>query len=195
MICSVSHDFFFDHRQVLVINLFYRPYRPFGRGAFLQCVPVGHIVLHGGILAGTSLRVPMEHIFLRSLIRIVPPNADVFMILMIVDGSTVVCKAVWFHCAVHISLRCFFCFLQRLKVLLFIKSVLDRMINHHLIPWRHALLIAVYRFFGQPFRFIRESIIQFPHFSNLHEYVSCPQMLLVSLSFTQKIFTIAAQTV
>ena len=135
------------------------------------------------------------HLSLRCLIRIVPPNADVFMILMIVDGSTVVCKAVWFHCAVHISLRCFFCFLQRLKVLLFIKSVLDRMIDHHLIPWRHTLLIAVYRFFGQPFRFIRESIIQFPHFSDLHEYVSCPQMLLVSLSFAQKIFTIAAQTV
>ena len=145
MICSVSHDFFFDHRQVLVINLFYRP---FGRGAFLRCVPLEHIVLHGGILIGTSLRVPMEHIFLRSLIRIVPPNADVFMILMIVDCSTVVCKAVWFHCTIYIALRRFFCFLQRLKVLFFIKSILDRMIDHYLIPWGHTIFIVANRFCG-----------------------------------------------
>ena len=90
----------------------------------------------------------MEHIFLRSLIRIVPPNADVFMILMIVDGSAVVCKAVWFHCTIHIALRRFFCFLQRLKVLFFIKSILDRMIDHYLIPWGHTIFIVANRFCG-----------------------------------------------
>ena len=117
------------------------------------------------------------------------------MILVIVDGSAVVCRAVWFHCAIHIALRRLFCFLQRLKVLLFIKPILDRMIDHHLIPWGHTLLVAVYRFFGQPLRFFREGVIQFPHFSDLCIFVSCPQMLLVSPAFSQKIFAIGAQTV
>ena len=60
-------------------------------------------------------------------------NAEVFLLLLIIDGGTVKFEAIRLHRAVYIALSHFLCFLQSEVVQLFVKAVLDGMIGNDLI--------------------------------------------------------------
>ena len=107
-------------------------------------------------------------------IRVIAIDAQILPCLLVVDGCTIICKAVAFHCAVHITLCGFFRFFQRLIVQFLIKAVFKVMICHNLIPWGHPLGIIINHFFGQPFRFLGERVIQLPHFDDLLVDAACP---------------------
>ena len=108
------------------------------------------------------------------LIRIVAINTDALMLLLIVNGSTIVFETVRLHSSVYISLGGFFGFLQSVVVQLVIKAVFKMVISCNQIAGSHTLLIAVNHIRGQPFRFVRNCIIQLTHLGNLCVSVSCP---------------------
>ena len=67
-------------------------------------------------------------------IRVIAVDTQVFLVLQIVYGSTVIGKAVRFHGAVHILQRGFFCFSQSMVVASLVKAVLKMVVDNNLIP-------------------------------------------------------------
>ena len=69
-------------------------------------------------------------------IREVPQNMDVLPFMSIVDGGTIIAKAIVFVCAIYITPCNLFSFRYGPVFQFFIKSVLKVMVDHHLIPVR-----------------------------------------------------------
>ena len=68
-------------------------------------------------------------------------------------------------------------------------------IGSDLIGCGHLRGISVNGFCGQPFRFFREGITQFPHFFDLRVDIACPQMLFTPATSAEEVVTVSAQTV
>ena len=114
------------------------------------------------------------HLCLRPFIRVITEDGTIPILSQIVNGSAVIRKAAAFHRAVRIALRSFFRFFQRLIVPFLVKSVYNVMIRNDLILRCHPVGIIINHFFGQPFRFLRECVIQLPHFDDLLVDAACP---------------------
>ena len=128
-------------------------------------------------------------------IRIVTIDTDALMLLLIVNGSTVILEPVILHGSVYIALGSFFRFLQGVVVQFIIKAVFKVMVSGNQITGSHALLVAVNHFRGQPLRFVRNHFIQLTHLCDLCMTVACPQMLFAVLSCTKEVFAVHTQTV
>ena len=107
------------------------------------------------------------------------------MLLLIVNGSTIVLESVILHGSVHIALGSFFRFFQSVVVQFIIEAVFKVMVGGNQIAGSHALLVAVNHLRCQPFRFV----------GNLCMAVACPQMLFAVLSCTKEVFAVHTQTV
>lgn len=80
-------------------------------------------------------------------------------------------------------------------VQLIVKAVFKMVIGSDLIGCGHLRGISVNGFCGQPFRFFREGITQFPHFFDLRVDIACPQMLFTPATSAEEVVTVSAQTV
>ena len=128
-------------------------------------------------------------------VRVVPIDTDALMLLLIVNGSTIVLESVILHGSVHIALGSFFRFLQSVVVQFIIEAVFKVMIGGNQIAGSHALLVAVNHLRCQPFWFVGNHFIQLTHLGNLCMAVACPQMLFAVLSCTKEVFAVHTQTV
>ena len=128
-------------------------------------------------------------------IRIVAIDTDALMLLLIVNGSTIILEPVILHGSVYIALGSFFRFFQSVVVQFIIEAVFKVMIGSNQITGSHALLVAVNHFRGQPLRFVGNRFIQFTHLGDLCMTVACPQMLFAVLSCTKEVFAVHTQTV
>ena len=117
------------------------------------------------------------------------------MLLLIVNGSTIVLESVILHGSVHIALGSFFRFLQSVVVQFIIEAVFKVMVGGNQIAGSHALLVAVNHLRCQPFWFVGNHFIQLTHLGNLCMAVACPQMLFAVLSCTKGVFAVHTQTV
>ena len=134
-------------------------------------------------------------LFLRLFVRVITVDAEALVCFGIIDGSAVVCKAVFLHRTGNIALRRGLRFFQRLIVQLIVKAVFNMVIGCNLIGRGHLRGVAVNGFCGQPFRFFREGVIQFPHFFDLRVDIACPQMLFTPATGAEEVVTVGAQTV
>ena len=128
-------------------------------------------------------------------IRIVAIDTDALMLMLIVNGSTVILEPVILHGSVYIALGSFFRFFQSVVVQFIIEAVFKVMVSGNQITGSHALLVAVNHFRGQPLRFVRNRFIQFTHLGDLCMTVACPQMLFAVLSCSKEVFAVHTQTV
>ena len=128
-------------------------------------------------------------------IRIVAIDTDALMLLLIVNGSTIVLESIMLHGSVYIALGSFFRFLQSVVVQFVIKAVFKVMVCGNQITGSHALLVAVDHLRCQPFRFVGNHFIQLTHLGDLCMTVACPQMLFAVLSCTKEVFAVHTQTV
>ena len=128
-------------------------------------------------------------------VRVVPIDTDALMLLLIVNGSTIVLEPIILHSSVHIALGSFFRFLQSVVVQLIIEAVFKVMVGGNQIAGSHALLVAVNHLRCQPFWFVGNHFIQLTHLGNLCMAVACPQMLFAVLSCTKEVFAVHTQTV
>ena len=94
-----------------------------------------------------------------------------------------------------VALRRSLRFFQRLIVQLIVKAVFKMVVGSDLIGCGHLRGVAVNGFCGQPFRFFREGVIQFPHFFDLRVDIACPQMLFTPPPSAEEVVTVGAQTV
>ena len=129
------------------------------------------------------------------IIREITIDAEILSFLLIIHSSAVILESVRFHGAIYIALRCPFCFCQRLIIQLFIKAIFKVMVGNHQIRRSHTLCIAVNRFFGQPFRLFRQSIVQFTHFGDLLTDAACPQMAGIAFTSAQEILAIRTKAI
>ena len=136
-----------------------------------------------------------RYICVRPFVRVIAVDTQILPCLLVVDGCTVIRKAIAFHCAVHITLRGFFRFFQRLIVQFFIKAIFKVMIRHDLILRCHPVSIIINHFFRQPFRFLGERVIQLPHFDDLCIDAARPQMLFCAVACAKKVFAVCPQPV
>ena len=99
----------------------------------------------GVSLAGDGLAGQVEccHLRLGSLIRVVANNTEVSPLLQIVDRRAIVGKTVRPHCAVHIALGHLLGFLQRGVFQALVKTVLEMVVDHYLIP-ASILLVPIW---------------------------------------------------
>ena len=134
-------------------------------------------------------------LFLRFFVRVITVDAEALACFGVIDGSAVIGKTVFLHRTGNISLRCCFCFFQRLIVQLIVKAVFKMVIGSDLIGCGHLRGVAVNGFCGQPFRFFREGIIQLPHFLDLRVDIACPQVLFTPASCAEEVVTVIAQAI
>ena len=151
--------------------------------------------LCGILLCGVMLQRKGCCLFLRLFVRVITVDAEALVCFGIIDGSAVVCKAVFLHRTGNIALRRGLRFFQRLIVQLIVKAVFNMVIGCNLIGRGHLRGVAVNGFCGQPFRFFREGVIQFPHFFDLRVDIACPQMLFTPATGAEEVVTVGAQTV
>ena len=99
----------------------------------------------GVSLAGDGLAGQVEccHLRLGGLIRVVANNTEVSPLLQIVDRRAIVGKTVRPHCAVHIALGHLLGFLQRGVFQALVKTVLEMVVDHYLIP-ASILLVPIW---------------------------------------------------
>ena len=129
-----------------------------------------------------------------SFIREVPINPQPSVLLKVIDTSAVIGKAILaLHGAGHIFLRRLFRLRQRLVIQPFIKPIFKVMVDYHLIRWFHALGIVVDVLHGEPFRFIWQGVIEFPHFCDLLSHISGPQVLFRPTARAQEIVAVGFQ--
>ena len=128
-------------------------------------------------------------------VRVVPIDTDALMLLLIVNGSTIVLEPIILHSSVHIALGSFFRFLQSVVVQFIIEAIFKVMVGGNQIAGSHALLVAVNHLRCQPFWFVGNHFIQLTHLGNLCMAVACPQMLFAVLSCTKEVFAVHTQTV
>ena len=134
-------------------------------------------------------------LFLRLFVRVITVDAEALVCFGVIDGSAVVCKAVFLHRTGNIALRRGLRFFQRLIVQLIVKAVFNMVIGRNLIGRGHLRGVAVNGFCGQPFRFFREGVIQFPHFFDLRVDTACPQMLFTPATSAKEVVTVSAQAI
>ena len=134
-------------------------------------------------------------LLLRFFVRIITVDAEALACFSVIDGSAVVCKTVTLHRTGNIALSCCFCFFQSLIVQLIVKAVFNMVIGCNLIGRGHLRGVAVNGFCGQPFRFFREGVIQFPHFFDLRVDIACPQVLFTPAPSAEEVVTVSAQAV
>ena len=134
-------------------------------------------------------------LFLRLFVRIITVDAEALACFGVIDGSAVVCKAVFLHRTGNIALCRSLRFFQCLIVQLIVKAVFKMVIGSDLIGRSHLRGISVNGFCGQPFRFFREDVIQLPHFLDLRVDIACPQMLFTPATGAEEVVTVSAQTV
>ena len=144
------------------------------------------------LLVGRNER---SDLLLSLIIREITIDAKILSFLLIVHSSAIILEAVSLHRTVHIALRRLLCFCQRLIIQLVIKAVFKVMVGNHQIRRSHTFCIAVNRFFGQPFRLFRQSIVQFAHFGDLLTDAACPQMADIALTSAQEILAISTKTI
>ena len=149
---------------------------------FLRRVPLEHIILHSVLLR------------LRTLIRKRAISVEISLFHQIIDGCTIIGKAITFHSAVDIRLCSAFRFSLRLIFQFFIKAIFRMMISYHLITRGHALFVAVNGIGSNPLGFDRQCIIQFPHLMNLRRDRAGPQVLFAAPASIEEIVTIRLQT-
>ena len=112
-----------------------------------------------------------------------------------IDGSAVVCKAIFLHRTGNIALCRNLRFFQCLIVQLIVKAVFKMVIGSDLIGRGHLRGISVNGFCGQPFRFFRKGVIQFPHFFDLCVDIACPQVLFTPATSAEEVVTVSAQAI
>ena len=129
-----------------------------------------------------------------SFIREVPVNPQPSVLLKVIDTRAIIGKAILaLHSAGHIFLRSLFGLRQRLVIQPFINPIFKVMIHHHFVKRLHALGIAVDVLHGEPFRFFRQGVIEFPHFGDLLSHVPSPQVLFCPPASAQEIVAVGFQ--
>ena len=151
--------------------------------------------LCGVLPCGVMLQRKGCGLFPRFFVRIITVDTETLVCFGVIDGSAVVCKAIFLHRTGNIALRCGLRFFQRLIVQLIVKAVFNMVIGCNLIGCGHLRGISVNGFCGQPFRFFREGVIQFPHFLDLRVDIACPQMLFTPATSAEEVVTVSAQAV
>ena len=149
----------------------------------------------GILLCGVMLQRKGCCLLLCLFVRVITVDAEALACFGIIDGSAVIGKTVFLHRPGNIALRRRFRFFQRLIVQLIVKAVFNMVIGRNLIGRGHLRGVAVNGFCGQPFRFFREGVIQFPHFFDLRVDTACPQMLFTPATSAKEVVTVGAQTV
>ena len=94
-----------------------------------------------------------------------------------------------------VALRRSLRFFQRLIVQLIIKAVFKMMVGSDLIRRGHLRSVAVNGFCGQPLGFLREGVIQLPHFLDLRVDIACPQVLFTPAPSAEEVVTVGAQAI
>lgn len=64
------------------------------------------------------------------------------------------------------------------------------MVHHHFVRRLHALGVTVDVLHGEPFRFIWQGGIEFPHFGDLFPHVPGPQMLFRTSASAQEVVAV-----
>ena len=149
----------------------------------------------GILLCGVMLQRKGCCLFLRLFVRVITVDAEALARFGVIDGSAVVYKAVFLHRTGNIALRRGLRFFQRLIVQLIVKAVFKMVIGCNLIGRGHLRGISVNGFCGQPFRFFREGVIQFPHFFDLCVDIACPQVLFTPATSAEEVVTVSAQAI
>ena len=149
----------------------------------------------GILLCGVMLQRKGCCLLLCLFVRVITVDAEALVCFGVIDGSAVVCKAVFLHRTGNIALRRSLRFFQRLIVQLIVKAVFNMVIGCDLIGCGHLRGISVNGFCGQPFRFFREGVIQLPHFFDLRVDTACPQVLFTPATGAEEVVTVGAQTV
>ena len=134
-------------------------------------------------------------LFLCLFVRIITVDAEALARFGVIHGSAVIGKTVFLHRTGNIALRCGLRFLQRLIVQLIVKAVFKMVIGCNLIGGGHLRGISVNGFCGQPFRFFREGVIQFPHFFDLRVDIAGPQMLFTPPPSAEEVVAVGAQAI
>ena len=151
--------------------------------------------LCGILLCGVMFQRKGCCLLLRLFVRIITVDAEALACFGVIHGSAVIGKTIFLHRTGNIALRCGLRFFQRLIVQLIVKAVFSMVIGCNLIGRGHLRGISVNGFCGQPFRFFREGVIQFPHFFDLRVDIACPQMLFTPATSAEEVVTVGAQTV
>jgi len=124
-------------------------------------------------------------------IREVSVDTQPSVLLKVIDTRAIIGKAILaLHSAGHIFLRSLFGLRQRLVIQPFIKAIFKVVVHHHFVRRLHALGIAVDVLHGEPFRFFRQGVIEFPHFGDLLPHVPGPQVLFRPTASAKEIFTV-----
>ena len=126
---------------------------------------------------------------------VITVDAEALVCFSIIDGSAVVCKAIFLHRTGNIALRRGLRFFQCLIVQLIVKAVFKMVIGSDLIGCGHLRGITVNCFCGQPFRFFLEGVIQLPHFLDLCVNAARPKVLFTPATSAEEVVTVSAQTV
>ena len=133
----------------------------------------------------------MFRLFHGPFIREVSINPQPSVFLKVIDTCAIIGKAILaLHSSGHIFLRRLFRLRQRLVIQPFIKPIFKVMVDYHLIRWFHALGIVVDVLHGEPFRFIWQGVIEFPHFGDLFPHVPSPQVLFRPSASAQEVVTV-----
>ena len=126
-----------------------------------------------------------------SFIREVPVNPQPSVLLKVIDTSAIIGKAILaLHGAGHIFLRRLFGLRQRLVIQPFIIAIFEVVVDHHFVRRLHALGVAVDVLHGEPFRFIRQGSIKFPHFGDLFPHDPSPQVLFRPSTSAQEVIAV-----
>ena len=126
-----------------------------------------------------------------SFIREVPVNPQPSVLLKVIDTRAIIGKAILaLHSAGHIFLRSLFGLRQRLVIQPFINPIFKMMVHHHFVRRLHALGVAVDVLHGEPFRFIRQGSIKFPHFGDLFPHAPSPQVLFRPSASAQEVIAV-----
>ena len=147
------------------------------------------------LLCGVMFQRKGCGLFPRFFVRIITVDTEALVCFGVIDGSAVIGKTIFFHRTGNIALCRGLRFLQCLIVQLIVKAVFKMVIGCNLIGCGHLRGISVNGFCGQPFRFFREGVIQFPHFFDLRVDIACPQMLFTPATSAEEVVTVGAQTV
>ena len=149
----------------------------------------------GILLCGVMLQRKGCCLFLCLFVRVITVDAEALVCFGIIDGSAVIGKTIFLHRTGNIALRRGLRFFQRLIVQLIVKAVFNMVIGCNLIGRGHLRGVAVNGFCGQPFRFFREGVIQFPHFFDLRVDTACPQVLFTPATSAEEVITVSAQAI
>ncbi len=101
--------------------------------------------LCGILLCGVVLQRKGCCLLLRLFVRVITVDTEALVCFSIIDGSAVVCKAIFLHRTGNIALRRSLRFFQRLIVQLIVKAVFNMVIGCDLIGLERAMVCCVYQ--------------------------------------------------